>query len=135
MRLIPTRRRRRGNVAAEVVLMFPILVGFLLGTIEMSIAFYSRQQLLTASREGARVAARGGTVAEVEFTVKRVLGSGPLGDATVAVVTLPEDPGNARQAVQVCLEVDTDHVVPNLLPWLVNFEGEKLTACVIMNVE
>lgn len=115
--------------------MFPILVGFLLGTIEMSIAFYSRQQLLNASREGARVAARGGSAAEVQLTVKRVLGSGPLGDAQLTVVQMPESPGNGREAVQVCLKVATDHVVPNLLPWLIDFEGEELTACTVMNVE
>src|SRR5262249_12926494 len=130
-------RQRRGSVAAEVVLLFPILVGFLLGTIEFSIAFYSRQQLLTATREGARVAARGATVAEVQATVKRVLGNGPLGDATVEVTQTTEDPANptGRDRVQVCTRVDTTHVVPNLLPWIVNLEGEKLAVCVVMNVE
>lgn len=121
--------------------MFPILVGFLLGTIEMSIAFYSRQQLLLASREGARVAARHGSVDEVREAVHRVLGDGPLGQAVLnepdglILTAIPEDPPNGREAVQVCLKVATTQVVPNLLPWLIDFEGEELTACVIMSLE
>ena len=128
---------RRGTVVAEVILMLPILVGFLLGTIEFSVAFYSRQQLLTATREGARVAAHGGTDAEVQTTVQTFLGTGPLGDATITVTRTPEDPANPylRTRVQVCSTVNTTHVVPNLIPWMINLEGEVLAACVVMNLE
>ena len=134
-----TRRTsaRRATVVAEVILMLPILIGFLLGTIEFSIAFYSRQQLLSATREGARVAAHGGTDAEVQATMQNYLGTGPLGDATIAITRTAEDPVNfnGRTRVQVCSSVSTTHVVPNLLPWMVNLEGETLSVCVVMNLE
>ena len=131
------RTGRRGSMAAEMILLLPIMIGFLLGTIEFSIAFYSRQQLLTATREGARVGAHGGTDTEIQTTVQSYLGTGPLGDATVTVTRTAENPSNpnGRALVQVCSTVSTTHVVPNLLPWMVNLDGETLTACVTMNLE
>src|SRR5262245_19871310 len=118
-------RPRRGTIAAELVLLLPLLVGFLLGTIEFSVAFFSRQQLLLAAREGARVAARGGSDDEVRATVKRSLGGGAISEADVSITRTPEDPNqpNAREHVQVCVSIGTTKVVPNLLPWLIDFSG------------
>jgi Flp pilus assembly protein TadG len=133
----PNTQRRRGTIAAELVLLLPLLIGFLLGTIEMSVAFFSRQQLLLAAREGARVAAEGGSDAEVQATVQRVLGTGAIGNAHVTITRTAEDPNNpnGRDRVQVCLSIPTTTVVPNLLPWLIDFCGESLVACVTENVE
>jgi Flp pilus assembly protein TadG len=124
-------------MAAEMILLLPIVAGLLLGTIEFSIAFYARQQLLLAAREGARVGAQGGTDQEVTATVARILGAGPLGDAQVSIVRTVEDPSNpnGRDRITVSLELGTTHVVPNLLPYLVDLSGEHLNANVTMNVE
>jgi len=132
-----TTDRRSGTIAAELVLFLPLLVGFLLGTIEFSVAFFSRQQLLLAAREGARVASHGGSDDEVKATVKRSLGTGAIGDAQVDITRTAETPNqpNGRDRVQVCVSIATTKVVPNLLPWLVNLEGESLAACVVMNLE
>ena len=40
---------RRGSLVAELLLVFPILVGVLFGTIEFSLLLYTRQQMLDAS--------------------------------------------------------------------------------------
>ena len=81
------------------------------------------------------MAANGGTDTEVQATVKNFLGTGPLGDAVIEITRTPEDLVNStgRTRVQVCSTVNTTHVVPNLLPWMVNLEGEKLSACIVMN--
>ena len=127
------RCRRSGTVMWEIVLLFPIFVGFLLGTIEFSIAFFQRQQLLTAVREGARVAARGGSATEVTDTVQSRFGPA----VTVVVTLLTVDPltVTGRNAVQVTGTVATTDVVPNMLPYLVDLSGEKLVVTVVMNLE
>src|SRR5947209_3373942 len=116
-----------------IVVLFPILVAFLLGTVEFSIAFVARQNLLTAVREGARVAARGGSVTEVTDTVQNRFGQA----VTVVVTPITVDPltVTGRNRVQVSGTVNTTDVVPNLLPWAVDLSGEKLVAVVTMNLE
>ncbi len=127
------RHRRRGTVMWEIVLLFPIFIGFLLGTIEFSIAFFQRQQLLTSVREGARVAARGGSVTEVTDTVQSRFGPA----VTVVVTPITVDPltVTGRNAVQVTGTVNTTDVVPNLIPYLVDLTGEQLVVTVVMNLE
>jgi Flp pilus assembly protein TadG len=117
----------------EIVLLFPILVGFLLGTVEFSIAFYERQQLLSAVREGARVAARGGSSAEVIATVQNRFGN--TVSVTITPIAVAPLTVTGRNAVQVTGSVNTTDVVPNMLPYLIDFTGEKLAASVVMNVE
>ncbi len=127
------RRRRRGTVMWEIVLLFPILVGFLLGTVEFSIAFYQRQQLLSAVREGARVAARGGSQTEITTTVQNRFG--PAVTVIVTPITVDPQTVTGRNAVQVTGTVTTTDVVPNMLPYLIDLSGEKLVASVVMNLE
>ena len=47
-------KRRRGAVAIETALMFPLLVLLIFGMIEFGLLLYNRQVLTNASREGAR---------------------------------------------------------------------------------
>jgi hypothetical protein len=136
------RPRRRGTVAAEIIILFPVLVGFLLGTIEFSIAFQSRQQLLTAVREGARVASQGGTSEEVIATVQHLFPQATLTSPENITVLgtvdqapfLPEGPVG-RRGVQVCAQLNTTQVVPNMIPFLIDLTNEKLSACITMNLE
>jgi Flp pilus assembly protein TadG len=135
-------RRRRGTAAAELIILFPVLVGFLLGTIEFSIAFQARQQLLTAVREGARVGSEGGTAEEVIATVKnrftQTALSSPDNITVVGAVDQspfqPEGP-TGRQAVRVCVQLPTTRVVPNMIPFLIDLKNETLSACITMNLE
>src|ERR1700677_2914404 len=75
-------RGRRGSLTLELLLVLPILMTVVLGAFEFSMLAQARQQLLTASREGTRVAALGGTVADVEQATQQALG-GPLQNATI----------------------------------------------------
>ncbi|MEW5912102.1 MAG: TadE family protein [Thermodesulfobacteriota bacterium] len=47
---------RRGSVAVEFALFMPLLLILLFGVIELGAAWYSKQMLISASRDGARVA-------------------------------------------------------------------------------
>src|SRR5947209_18640608 len=75
-------RRRSGSLTVELLLVLPILLTVLLGAFEFSMLAQVRQQLLLASREGARVAALGGTADDVQLATQRNLG-GALQRATV----------------------------------------------------
>src|SRR5947208_3221112 len=87
------RALRRGGSAIELLFALPVLLVVLFGTVEFAMVLIARQQLLAASREGARVAAQGGTADEVEDAVRTFLGQGSLSQATVASV-LADDFGN-----------------------------------------
>ena len=130
-------KRRCGSVVVELLLIFPILAGFLLGTIEFSLLLYTRQQMLAASREGARVAARGGSDDEVKAAVKQALGtSGAAADNALTTITrTTATPPNTRDQVQVSVQVADTKVVPNLIPFIIDLRNEQLMAFTVMNVE
>ena len=61
--------------ALELLFLFPIILALILGMVEFSLLLSVDQQLAVASREGARVAAQGGSASEVETAARLVLGS------------------------------------------------------------
>jgi hypothetical protein len=138
------RKRRRGTVVVELLLVLPILLIMLLGMLEFSMILTAEEELLTASREGARLASHGcGDRKEIEEevreTVKRVLGKGRLGDACVEVHWHPEDPReplHGRDRVEVVVHLGATHAVPNLLAWAgFSIAKRQLSAATVMNVE
>jgi Flp pilus assembly protein TadG len=135
----PMGHRRRGSLAVELVLILPILLIFLLGMFEFSLLLSARQQLLAASREGARVAAQGADDQEVRLTVKRVLGKGSMGNAEVGVRRIAgetETLGAGRDRVEVVVRIPATRVVPDLLGWAgIKFAGHDLVAGAVMNRE
>jgi Flp pilus assembly protein TadG len=50
----PNRQRDRGAAAVEFALVLPILLLFLMGTIEWGWFFFTHQRVVNAAREGAR---------------------------------------------------------------------------------
>jgi len=133
----------RGSAVAvgsvvELILIFPILAGFLLGTIEFSLLLlHPARQMLAASREGARVAARCGTDEEVKAAVKQALGTSiaAADNAQTAVTRTTAMPPNTRDQVQVTVQVADTKVVPNLIPFIIDLRNEQLVTITVMNVE
>jgi Flp pilus assembly protein TadG len=128
----------------ELILVLPVLLLIVMAMAEFGLILLARQELLTASREGARVASHGGgdrarITEEVKATVKRVLGKGRLGDASVEVHFQPGDPSlpqPTRDRVQVVTHVAVTHVTPNFLGFLgVNLAGRQLAAGTTLNLE
>jgi len=138
-------RGRRATVALELVLVLPVLLILLLAMIEFGMLLTARQELLAASREGARAASHGGgdrrkVNREVRETVRDALGKGRLADADVDIHW--SDQGrrgrrrNGRERVEVVVHVGATHVVPNLLGWAgFSIEKERLEAATVMAVE
>jgi Flp pilus assembly protein TadG len=108
----------------ELFLVFPILLALLLGMIQFSMTLFSNQQLASASREGARVAALGGDLDEIETTVRRTLGDGRLAEAEVVVVNQEGQLLTSGQqvssgdAVEVYVRVPATTAVPDLLRFI-----------------
>ena len=131
-------RRRGGSLTLELLFVLPILMAVLLGTIEFSMFGLARQQLVAASREGARVAALGGTQGETIAAVQLFLGNGQLQNATI-VTTLQDKSGNPIQSgspVTVTVAVPATQAVPDLLAFLgISLVNENIIAQTTMRKE
>jgi Flp pilus assembly protein TadG len=130
-------RRRRGSLTVELLLVLPILMTVMLAAFEFSMLAQVRQQLLLASREGARVAALGGTPADVQLATQRALG-GTLKNATIQA-TLTDAAGNpvaSGQPVSVLVSVPGGQAVPDLLAFIgFSVRNETLAAQTVMRKE
>jgi hypothetical protein len=120
--------------------VLPLLLVFVMGVVEFGMMLTVRQQLLAASRDGARIAARGGNDQEVQDTVKRALGSGRLANAArTNVWRKADDPNNpmaGRERIEVVVHTPTTAVVPNFLAWVgVNMNNRELVAGTVMSKE
>lgn len=136
------RQPRRGILTFELLLILPILLIVLLAAVQFSLTLHARQQLVAASREGCRVAALGGSLDEVERTVRRTLGTGRLADAEIDLTdesgkTLhPGTPVFSGEPVAVWLKLPTVHVVPDLLRFMgYSIKNDELVARTVMRRE
>ena len=118
--------------------MLPVLLAFLLGMLEFSMLLIVRQELLTASREGARVAAQGGGAADVEQAARVFLGTGSLSRANVVSV-LTDDTGTplpSGSPVAVTVSIPASQAVPDLLAFVgLSIRNETLAAQTVMRKE
>jgi Flp pilus assembly protein TadG len=112
-------RKEEGAAAVEFALVAGLLFMLLFGMIEYGFAFFEMQTLRGATREGARVAAVGGTNSDIEtrmvnasagalsspvnFTVTPGdrCDSGGAGDESVTVQLVAPYPSNIQQAFQI----------------------------------
>lgn len=130
-------RRRSGSLTIELLMVLPILMAVVLGAFEFSMLAQVRQQLLLSSREGARVAATGGTADEVDAAARQSLG-GTLQNATVtiAINDANGNPVASGQPVGVLVTVKAGQAVPDLLTFIgYSIRGETLAAQTIMRKE
>jgi Flp pilus assembly protein TadG len=130
-------RRRRGSLTMELLLVLPILMTVILGAFEFSMLAQTRQQLLVASREGARVAALGGTAADVQQATQQALG-GALKNATIQLNITDANgaPLPSGQPVSVLVSVQAGQAVPDLLAFIGYSIGkETIAAQTVMRKE
>lgn len=131
-------RKRRGSVTLETILLLPVFLVVLFGTVEFGLVLIAKQQLLTASREGARVGALGGSETEVRAAVARVLGSGNLAGADVQA-RLTDDSGvplASGEPVEVSVDLPADAATPDLLRLIgYSLDGQHVVARTSMRKE
>jgi Flp pilus assembly protein TadG len=76
---------RRGALTVELLIILPILMLLIFGTIQLSLAISTRQTMAAACREGARLAAVGTSPTDVQQIVRAALGPTLSGNATIDV--------------------------------------------------
>ncbi len=132
------RQTRRGVLALEMLLFLPVLLGVLLATVEFSMLLVAEQQVLIASREGARVAAQGGDTTDIQNAVQVFLGNGRLGQATVTAILTDQSgqPIPSGGAVAVSVSLPATQAVPDLLVLLgYSISGDTLVGTTVLRKE
>jgi Flp pilus assembly protein TadG len=120
--------------AVELLLLLPIILALILGMVEYSMILSIDQQLAVASRQGARVAAQGGSAAEVEAAARTVLGTGNVGQSALVTSQLTDVSGDPV-AVTVAV-ADAASVVPDLLRFVgFSIKDQPLTGLTMMRKE
>ncbi len=95
-----TGRRRWATAAVEMAVVTPLLLTMLFGIIEFGYAFSVRQSIVTAAREGARLASMpGSTEAEVRQRVLQYLA--PVGVTTSTIQLTRSTLANPTETVRV----------------------------------
>ncbi len=126
-RTASARSKRNGMVlSTELVITLPILMFMLMGLFEFSFLFFSRGDVVEASRAGARIATLSGVYPEdVEDEVKRSLGS-RFGSQIQVETTLGEYSGDE---VVVTVRVPMSAASPDLL-WPIGYsiQNKQLVA-------
>ena len=77
MRMLRSRRVRRGTALVELVLLMPVYATVFFGTLEFGQIFYDREELTGICREGARRAAMGSTLSQIR-TAMTNMASNPI---------------------------------------------------------
>jgi Flp pilus assembly protein TadG len=139
MRVDPrSRRRRRGYATIELLLVFPLLLALLLCTVELAVWLGAQQQVTLAAREGARVAATGGTPADVNAAVQLALGNTRYQQANVqaALTDANGNPVVSGAPVAVTVSLPATAVVPDLLIFIgISIRNESLVSQTVMRKE
>ncbi len=94
-------RREDGAAAVEFALIVGLLAMLIFGMMEYGLAFWQLQNLRAASREGARVAAIGGTGSQVLNSVNQE-GNVTLTSSSVQVCLPPSACQNVSSAQKYC---------------------------------
>jgi Flp pilus assembly protein TadG len=107
----------RGTVVVEFALFLPLFLIFVFAIVELGSAWYSKQMLVNASREGARMGAlfEGVDDSEVEVFVANLLNTAGFPGA----VTITSTGASGSSGALVTVAVRSEHEFPiigNLVP-------------------
>ena len=102
--------RQDGQALVEMAIILPLLLVFLLGTIEMGRVFHSYIVVTQASREGARLAAVGKNDTEVNTVIADNTSS--LGDTVTVNISPSETNRRVGDTVTVGVQYEVDLVAP-----------------------
>ena len=110
------RRRRRAALAIELLFALPILLAVIFASVQFSLLLSARQQVTMAAREGARIAALGGSDLDVRVAVSKFLGSNY--GVTTYLSDAHGDPVEPGDPVTVVVSQPTAAQVPEMLGFI-----------------
>lgn len=103
-------RRERGSVTIEMVIIFPLLLTVLFGSVQTGLWFHNRSIAMTAAQEGARTAAAYESTAEAGRQSAHDFATAAGGqDPTVTV-------SRTSTLVTVTVQLDSFALLPGLIP-------------------
>jgi Flp pilus assembly protein TadG len=111
MRRARARRSERGSAVVEFAILLPVLVGIVCGTIDWGYYFFTREVVVNASREGARVGTMQFGVGvnprdEAATAARLYLDSASLDPAAAHVRTDVDRDGGACPATASCVRIE-----------------------------
>lgn len=124
---------KRGIAAVEFALVLPVLLLLIFGIIEMGSAWYYRQMMVNASREGARLGALSSTTGTSDVTshVSNILTeAGFPGSFSVSASGVGGSTGTL-----VTVQVDSDYEFPVLSALIPAIGSVTLQAVTVMRHE
>jgi len=114
---VNAKRKRRGVLTIEMLMVLPIFLFILLGVFEFSILFFARASVVDACRTAARQAAMGSIDQEqMEGVVRRVLS--PSLQNNLVVYFAPA--ARSGEVATVAVQVPMTNAAPDLL-WPIGF--------------
>ena len=139
MSRVANHRRRAARQGAllstELLLLLPILIVFFLAVVEIAFLISLEARLAAASREGARVAARGGDTGDVESAIALIFGN-PMTSKVTFVVSFPNVTQNTGDPVAVKVTAPAILYVPNYLAITgYDLTGQMLSSETVMTIE
>ena len=109
---------RRGAVAVEAAIIFPILLLLTLGAIHFGWLFLKAQQLTNAARTGARIAILPGVTVDgdVRPAINSLMTSAGMGDSEYAVTVTPGDLSTAATGDVITVRITVLAANVNMVP-------------------
>ena len=99
MKIPSTLRREDGAAAVEFALIAGVLAMLIFGMLQFGLAFFQLQNLRSATREGARLAAVGAPLNDVQTKVNQAsLNAIPGNNGAIAYQLCPADPTPSESA-------------------------------------
>ena len=109
--------RRRGAVAVEAALIFPLLILLTFGGIKFGWLFLKAQQLTNAARTGARIAILPGVTVDgdVRPAVNSLMTSAGMGGSGYTITVTP-DPSMVESGSAVTVRITVPAANVNIMP-------------------
>jgi Flp pilus assembly protein TadG len=127
------RQTRPGLALIETVLILPLLLLIILGTMEYGWLFWKAADINNAARQGARVGSRGGaTAGDITTTVLDVLTASGLQDSGYTVTITPPDPTTLDSGEQLTVQVSVPYANIAVINTAMIPTPDQLSATVIM---
>jgi Flp pilus assembly protein TadG len=114
--LIALAESRKGAVALEFALGFPIFLAMVYGLFEFARIFWSQNTLQFAIEEAARSAIVNSTITESELTTIVKDKAAGLPDADISVVVVFEDANGSRGFVTITGTYEYSPIIPLVVP-------------------
>jgi Flp pilus assembly protein TadG len=130
-----SNRRRIGAVlTTEFLFLLPIVILLMVALVEFVFLINAETKVTLASREGARVAAMGGSTDDVQAAVTNVLGADVVAQSTIDVA-YPNNDQTTGNPVQVTVSAPAKILVPLLVIGCFDPDTLQLTGLTTMVIE